>query len=82
MQRRAVAVDPLAAVGRANLGGYLAAVGEGDEALVEFEKARELSPTLSRINSDIARVQILRQRFDEASAAVTRIPPGLLREEP
>jgi TolB-like protein/DNA-binding winged helix-turn-helix (wHTH) protein/Flp pilus assembly protein TadD len=81
LQRRAVAVDPLAAVGRANLGVYLAAVGEWDEAIIEFEKARELSPTLPRVDSDIARVQLLRRRFDEAFAAAARIPPGPMREQ-
>jgi TolB-like protein/DNA-binding winged helix-turn-helix (wHTH) protein len=81
LQRRAVAVDPLAATGRANLGVYLAAVGEWDEAITELEKARELSPTLHRIDSDIARVQILRRHFDEALAAAERLPPGPLREQ-
>ena len=81
LQRRAVAVDPLAAVGRGNLGVYLVAVGEWDDAIIELEKARELSPTLSRIDSDIARVQILRRRFDEAFAAAARIPPGPMREQ-
>jgi tetratricopeptide (TPR) repeat protein len=81
LQRRAVAVDPLAAVLRANLGVYLAAVGEWDEAITELEKARELSPTLLRIDSDIARVQILRRHFDAALAAAARLPPGPLREQ-
>ena len=80
LQRRAVAVDPLAAVGRANLGVYLSAVGEWDEAIVELEKARALSPTLKDIDSVVARVQILRQSFDEALAAIERIPAGLLRD--
>jgi len=80
LQRRAVAVDPLAAVGRNNLGIYLAAIGEWDEAISELEKARELSPTLSRLDSDIARVQILRQRFDEALTAIGRTPAGQLRD--
>ena len=76
LQRRAVAVDPLSAIGRSNLGVYLAAVGEWDEAITEFEKARELSPTLGMIDAEIAKVQILRQRFDEALAAAARIPAG------
>ena len=80
LQRRAVAVDPLAAVGRGNLGDYLAAIGEWEEAISELEKARELSPTLNGIDSDIARVQILRQRFDEALAAIGRVPAGPLRD--
>ena len=81
LQRRAVAVDPLAAVGRGNLGSYLAAIGEWDEALSEFEKARELSPTLKWIDTDIAKVQILRHRFDEAFAAIGRVPAGPLRDQ-
>ena len=81
LQRRAVAVDPLAAVGRANLGVYLAAIGEWEAAIVELEKARELSPTLNTIDSDIARVQILRQRYSEAAAATERIPAGPPRDQ-
>lgn len=80
LQRRAVSVDPLAAVGRGNLGNYLAAIGEWEEAIIELEKARELSPTLNRIDSDIARVQILRQQFDEALTAISRMSAGLLRD--
>jgi tetratricopeptide (TPR) repeat protein len=81
LQRRAVAVDPLSAIGRGNLGVYLTMLGEWDEAIVEFEKARELSPTLNKIDSDIARVQILRERFDEAFAAAERIPAGPGRDQ-
>ena len=81
LQRRAVAVDPLSAIGHGNLGVYLMTLGEWDEAIVQFEKARELSPTLNRIDSDIARVQLLRQRFDEAIAAAERIPAGTARDQ-
>ena len=81
LQRRAVAVDPLSATGRGNLGVYLAAIGEWEESIAELEKARELSPTLDRIDSDIARVQILRQQFDEALAAAGRMPAGPARDQ-
>jgi TolB-like protein/DNA-binding winged helix-turn-helix (wHTH) protein len=81
LQRRAVAVDPLSAIGRGNLGSYLVTLGEWDEAVTEIEKARELSPTLNRIDSDIARVQLLRQRFDDALAAAERIPAGPARDQ-
>jgi tetratricopeptide (TPR) repeat protein len=81
LQRRAVAVDPLAATGRANLGIYLMAVGEWEEARAELEKARELSPTLARIDSDIARVLILQQRYDEAFAAIQRMPVDPHRDQ-
>jgi TolB-like protein/DNA-binding winged helix-turn-helix (wHTH) protein len=80
LQRRAVAVDPLAAIGRGNLAYYLSGIGEWDEAINELEKARELSPTLEGIDRDIARVQILRQHFDQALAAMERVPAGPLRD--
>jgi TolB-like protein/DNA-binding winged helix-turn-helix (wHTH) protein len=80
LQRRAVTVDPLAAVGHGNLSSYLAAIGEWEEAIGELEKARELSPTLQGIDRDIARVQILRQHFDEALAAIDRVPAGPVRD--
>lgn len=80
LQRRAVAVDPLSAVLRGNLGNYLATTGEWDEAIGELEKARELSPTLNGIDSEIAKVQILRQQFNEALRAIDRVPAGPLRD--
>lgn len=80
LQRRAVAVDPLAAIGRGNLGNYLAATGEWEEAISELEQARELSPTLNGIDHDIARVQILRRHFNEALTAIGRMPAGPLRD--
>jgi len=80
LQRHAVAVDPLAATGHANLGVYLAAVGEWEDALAELEKARELSPTLPTINLEIARVLILQRRFDEAFAAIELVPIGPARD--
>jgi len=81
LQRRAVAVDPLSAVNRANLGVFLTAVGEWEDARVELEKARELSPTLSRVDWDIARVLILQRRFDDAFVVIERMPAGLLRDQ-
>lgn len=81
LQRRAVAVDPLSATGRANLGVFLAAVGEWQEGRLELEKARELSPTLPRLDVDIARVLILQQSFDAALAVIGRIPAGAQREQ-
>ena len=52
----------------------------GSEAINELEKARELSPTLNGIDSDIARVQILRQQFNEALTAIGRVPAGPVRD--
>jgi tetratricopeptide (TPR) repeat protein len=81
LQRRAVAIDPLAAVGHSNLGIYLMAVGEWQEAGIELQKAREISPTLPNIDSEIAKALILQQRFTEASAAIARIPAGPLQDQ-
>jgi TolB-like protein/DNA-binding winged helix-turn-helix (wHTH) protein/Tfp pilus assembly protein PilF len=80
LQRRAVAVDPLSAVNRANLGVFLTAVGEWEDALAELEKARELSPTLPTLDADIARVLILQQRYDDAFVAIERMAAGLSRD--
>ncbi|HTE41554.1 MAG TPA: winged helix-turn-helix domain-containing protein [Steroidobacteraceae bacterium] len=81
LQRRAVAVDPLSAQGRANLGMFLAAVGEPKAAEVEFKHARELSPMLPRIDFDIARVLVLQRRFDEALALAKQMPESAVREQ-
>jgi len=81
LQRRAVAVDPLSAQGRAYLGLYLAAVGELEEAEAELKHARELSPMLPRIDFMIARVLVMRQRFDEALAIVEKMPADAWREQ-
>jgi TolB-like protein/DNA-binding winged helix-turn-helix (wHTH) protein/Tfp pilus assembly protein PilF len=81
LQRRAVAVDPLAAAARANLGIYLAAVGELEEARVELEKVRELSPTLGRVDADLARILIMQQRYEDAFIAIGRMQPGPHRDQ-
>lgn len=81
LQRRAMAVDPLSPSGRANLGAYLAAAGELEEAEAEFRHAKELSPTLSMIDLNIANVLSLQQRFDESLAIVEQMPAGALRDQ-
>jgi TolB-like protein/tetratricopeptide (TPR) repeat protein len=81
LQRRAVAVDPLSAEGRAYLGLYLAAVGELDAADRELKHARELSPTLPRIDIDIARVLVKRQRFAEALTMFEQLPANPSRDQ-
>lgn len=80
LQRRAVTVDPLSAANRANLGIYLTAAGNPDEAKAELEKASELSPTQVDVYADIARVLIIQRRFDEALVAARKLPEGQLRE--
>lgn len=80
LQRSAVTVDPLSAANRANLGIYLSAAGNLDEAKAELEKAGELSPTLVNVHADIAKVLIIQRRFDEALVAAKKLPEGQLRE--
>jgi TolB-like protein/DNA-binding winged helix-turn-helix (wHTH) protein len=81
LQQRAVAVDPLSAQGRFNLGLYLAAVDELDKAEAELRHARELSPMLPRIDFAIARVLVKRRQFDEALAMVEQMPADSSREQ-
>jgi adenylate cyclase len=81
LQRHAVAVDPLAASYRGNLGSFLMAAGKWEEAKAEFEKALELSP-LSRDHYDqIAKILIIQQRFAEALTAIDTVPEGSPRLE-
>jgi adenylate cyclase len=76
LQRHAVAVDPLAATYRGNLGSFLMAAGEWEEAKLELEKALELSP-LSRDHYDrIAKILIIQRRFAEALTAIDKVPEG------
>jgi TolB-like protein/DNA-binding winged helix-turn-helix (wHTH) protein len=81
LQRRAVAVDPLSAPGRANLGNFLAAAGELQEAEAEFRHAKELSPTLPLIDLNIANALILQRRFEEGLALVEQLPAGPMRDQ-
>lgn len=81
LQRRAVAVDPLSAQGHANLGLFLAALGEFAEAEKELRHARELSPSLPGIDIDIARVLVMRKRFDEAIAMLEPLQARPFRDQ-
>ena len=81
LQRRAVAVDPLSAEGRFNLGLYLAAVDELDKAEAELRHARELSPMLPKIDFVLARVLVKQRRFDEALAMIEQMPADPSREQ-
>lgn len=81
LQRRVVAIDPLSAVSRSNLGVYLMAAGEWEEAKSEFGRALELSPDWPEVRRDIAKILILQRRFDEALAAADQLPAGPLRDQ-
>jgi TolB-like protein/DNA-binding winged helix-turn-helix (wHTH) protein/Flp pilus assembly protein TadD len=79
--RRAVAVDPLSALSRSNLGIHLMAIGQWEEAKSELRTALELSPTRLDLNADIAKILILQRRFDEALSVARQLPEGRLRDQ-
>jgi serine/threonine-protein kinase len=81
LQRHAVAVDPLAASYRGNLGTFLMAHGQWEEAKLEFEKALEFSPLSLDYYAQIAQILIIQQRFAEALSAIDKVPEGSPRLE-
>ena len=81
VQKRIVAIDPLSATARNNLGGLLMMVGRLPEAQAELERALELSPAGMHLASDIADVLLLQGRAQEALKVIPRIPVGYRRDE-
>lgn len=80
-QRRVLAIDPLSATNRGNLGGLLMMVGRLPEAQTELERALELSPTAVSMTQDIADVLILQGRTDEALKVISRMPVDYRRDQ-
>jgi TolB-like protein/DNA-binding winged helix-turn-helix (wHTH) protein len=80
-QQRLVAIDPLSANNRGNLGILLMAVGRLPEAQAELERALELSPAGVNTLSSVADVLILQGRTDEALEVISRMPDGYMRDE-
>jgi adenylate cyclase len=81
VQRRIVALDPLSASSRSNLGAFLTVVGRLDEAQAELERALELSPAAPAVLTAIADVLILQKRTDEALDVISRMPEGYQRDQ-
>jgi tetratricopeptide (TPR) repeat protein len=81
VQRRIVAIDPLSPINRGNLGIFLMAVGQWEEAKAEFIKALELSPTRLDFQTEVAKILILQRRFDEAINLALQLPEGHLRDQ-
>lgn len=80
--RLALVRDPLSAVAHANLGVFLLAAEQLDEAESEMRKALQLSPTFGAdLEIDIARIQVLKGRPADAYAIVRRLPAGVTRDE-
>jgi len=80
-QKKLVAADPLSAINRGNLGGYLMLAGRLEEAQREFERSLELSPTMIKTMASIADVLMLQGRHDEALNVASRMPAGYLRDQ-
>jgi thioredoxin-like negative regulator of GroEL len=90
LQRRMVSRDPLAATFRGNLAVLLLADGRLDEAMSEYRKVLELSPSgssdsrgtdaRSEIDIEIARILVLQRRYDEAQSAIAQLPEGKFRD--
>ena len=80
----------MAATGRANLAVLLLADGQLDEAMSEYRKVLELSPSgisdsrgtdaRFEINIQIVRILILQRRYEEAQAAIAQLPEGKFRD--
>lgn len=82
LQRRAVALDPLGFVRRANLAAFLYRAGQLEEARVEFLNALELNPELADdINDALVQILILQQQYEEARVLVQQLPEGVTRDQ-
>jgi TolB-like protein/DNA-binding winged helix-turn-helix (wHTH) protein len=79
--QRIIVRDPRTASHRANLGMYLQAAGRFGEAEAELRRALELNPNFGGgVELAIVRQLILQRRFDDADAAIERLPEGELRD--
>lgn len=80
VQRRMIAIDPLSATERGNLGSLLVMTGHLDEASDELERTLELKPTDVNTIQNIAYVLILQRRTDEALKVIQQLPAGYRRD--
>lgn len=79
LQRRAVAVDPLAISSRQNLFVLLTLAGRFDEAAVENERLRELSPNSAWYWENRVELLLLQGRFDDALAVAQQLERSPVR---
>lgn len=79
--QRVVAVDPLSAVSRANLGTYLMAAGRWEEAKLAFRTVLEMSPTRHEARASICRILVLQNRFNDALDTALQLPEGYPRDQ-
>lgn len=81
LTQRLVALDPLSALYRGNLGHLLIAAGRYPSALAELRRTQALSPDLPDTDHDIAVALLLDGRTDEARRQLTRLPDGQRRDQ-
>jgi TolB-like protein/tetratricopeptide (TPR) repeat protein len=79
--QRVVAVDPLSAVSRANLGTYLMAAGRWEEAKSAFRTVLEISPTWHEARASICRILVLEERINDALDTALQLPEGYPRDQ-
>ena len=79
MQRRAVAADPLSATTRDALATFLYLAGRFDQARAEWLQVREIGPELQPEGLGLTLIQS--GRFEEALAAIEKIPAGVARTQ-
>ena len=71
--RKAVAQDPLSPTTRGNYAYFLHLDGQLEESLIETRRALELNPDAGPgLEGEIARLQILLGRYEEATAGIAR----------
>ncbi len=66
--KRAVELNPNGVEGHQGLGDYYATMGQLQESVLEVERARELDPLASIVNSDLCTMLFFARRYDEALA--------------
>jgi TolB-like protein/DNA-binding winged helix-turn-helix (wHTH) protein/Tfp pilus assembly protein PilF len=82
LQQRAVILDPLGFVNRANLATYLYRAGQLEEAAVDFLNALELNPEQAdQINEDLVGILVLQHQYAEALVLVQQLPEGIARDQ-
>lgn len=77
--RRLVSIDPLSASTRANLGVFLVAAGQYEDAKSELTQVLEISHTQIDVRAELAKILILQQRFSEALTAAQALPDSYYR---
>jgi tetratricopeptide (TPR) repeat protein len=66
--KRAVELNPNGVEGHQGLGEYYAAVGNGDQSVLEIQRAQELDPLSLNVSLSVCRMLYFARRFDEALA--------------